>query len=303
MELKRTSSSIGTPGAELEIDAALVHSLLQDQHPELMHLSIHHVDSGWDNEMFRLGDQLAVRLPRRQVAAALIENEQTWLPQLAKHLPIPVPTPYRLGKPAHNYPWRWSVLPWLTGVSADLAEPHADQKTLFATFLRALHAPAPHNAPTNPVRGVPLHQRAASVEERLERLQHKTNLITPQVKAAWRMALNAPIDVQAKWLHGDLHTRNILVESGAITAILDWGDITSGDIATDLASIWMLFSDRAVRQQAIAEYANASDATLQRAKGWAILFGAYLLDTGLVDNPRNADIGERTLRRVSEDAE
>jgi aminoglycoside phosphotransferase (APT) family kinase protein len=275
--------------------------LLEDQHPDLAHLPVRLVDAGWDNAMFRLGDQLSVRLPRRKVAATLIEHEQTWLPRLANQLPIPVPTPYRIGKPAQGYPWRWSVLPWLPGVAADQQEPHANQATLFASFLRSLHVPAPFNAPPNAARGVPLNQRAASAEERIQRLETKTNLITQKIKNTWNRALNAPVDVQAKWLHGDLHTRNILVENGVITGIIDWGDITSGDIATDLASIWMLFSDQNARQQAIAEYVNVSEATLQRAKGWAILFGVVLLDTGLIDNSRHAVMGAETLRRVSQD--
>lgn len=295
------SSSIGTPVSEIDLDTTLVYSLLSDQHPDLTHLPIHLVDAGWDNVMFRLGDHLSVRLPRRKAAATLIENEQTWLPLLAPQLTIPVPTPYRIGKPAQSYPWGWSVLPWLAGIAADQEEPHANQVKLFASFLRSLHVPAPFNAPLNAVRGVPLNQRAASVEERMQRLQTKTNLITQKLRDTWNMALNTPVDVEAKWLHGDLHPRNILVENGVITGIIDWGDITSGDIATDLASIWMLFSERNARQQAFAEYQNVSEATLQRALGWAILFGVMLLDTGLVDHPRHAVMGERILRRVSED--
>ncbi len=295
------SSSIGTPVSELQIDRTLVYNLLADQHPDLMNLPIDLVDAGWDNVMFRLGDKLSVRLPRRKAAAILIENEQTWLPLLADRLSIPVPTPCRLGKPALDYPWRWSVLPWLPGMSADRHQPHANQARPFASFLRLLHMPAPFNAPQNAVRGVPLILRAASVEERMQRLETKTNLITQKIRNTWNVALNAPVDTEATWLHGDLHPRNILVENGAIAGIIDWGDMTSGDIATDLASIWMLFCDRNARQQAIAEYANVSDATLQRAKGWAILFGVVLLETGLVDHPRHAVMGERTLRRVSED--
>jgi aminoglycoside phosphotransferase (APT) family kinase protein len=301
MESEGKSSSIGTPVSDIEIDAALVYRLLEEQHPDFAHLPIRLVDAGWDNAMFRLGDQWSVRLPRRKAAATLIENEQTWLPLLAAQLPLPVPTPYRLGKPAQGYPWRWSVLPWLAGVAADQEEPHANQAKPFASFLRSLHGPAPFNAPLNSVRGVPLNQRAAFVEERMHRLEMKTNLISQKIKNTWHLALNAPIDVQATWLHGDLHPRNVLVENGAIVGIIDWGDITSGDRATDLASIWMLFADRKARQQVIAEYADVSDATLQRAKGWAIFFGVVLLDTGLMDNPRNAVIGARTLGRVSED--
>lgn len=291
----------GTPVSEIEIDATLVYNLLADQHPDLMHLPIHLVDAGWDNAMFRLGDQFSVRLPRRKAAATLIENEQTWLPLIANKLTVPVPTPYRIGKPALGYPWRWSVLPWLDGITADQEEPHANQAKPFASFLRSLHIPAPFNAPSNPVRGVPLSLRAVNVEERMQRLEIKTNLITQKIRDTWNIALNTPVDVEAKWLHGDLHARNVLVKNGAIAGIIDWGDMTSGDIATDLASIWMLFCDRHTRQQAIAEYANISDATLKRAKGWAVLFGVLLLDTGIVDHPRHAVMGERILRRVSED--
>ncbi|WP_416673546.1 aminoglycoside phosphotransferase family protein [Egbenema bharatensis] len=297
MSSEQIASAIGTPTSEIEINAALVHSLLAAQHPDLAHLPLHPVDAGWDNAIFRLGDQLSVRLPRRKVAAPLIEHEQTWLPQLP-NLPIPIPIPDRQGNPGQDYPWKWSILPWLAGVTADQQEPHPDQAQQFAAFLRSLHVPAPRNAPSNPFRGVPLHQRASAVEERIQRLEQKTNLITPAIKRTWKHALDAAMDVKATWIHGDLHPCNVLVDNGVITGVIDWGDITAGDCATDLAAIWMLFSDSKVRQQVTVEY-NASEATLQRARGWAILFGVVLLDTGLVDNPRYAAIGERTLQRIS----
>ncbi|HEU5097552.1 MAG TPA: phosphotransferase [Roseiflexaceae bacterium] len=107
---------IGTPVAEVEIDGAFIAGLLADQHPDLVHLPLREIDAGWDNAMFRLGDHLAVRLPRRAIAAPLIEHEQAWLPGLASQLTLPVPAPYRIGLPARGYPWRWSVLPWLDGL-------------------------------------------------------------------------------------------------------------------------------------------------------------------------------------------
>ncbi len=290
------AGSIGTPRTELEIDAALVKALLAGQHPDLAQLPIQRMEAGWDNAMFRLGNNLSVRLPCRKAAADLIKNEQTWLPLLADQLTLPIPTPYRIGQAAHGYPWQWSVLPWLKGVAADQQEPDENQANPLAKFLRSLHTAAPPNAPVNEFRGF-LPHRAAAVEERMKRLESKTNLITPAIKHLWNQALNAPDDVPAKWLHGDLHARNVLVENGALTGIIDWGDITSGDIATDLASIWMLFSKPEARQQALTEY-NMSEATLQRARGWAIFFGVMLLDTGLIDNHRHAVMGERTLQRV-----
>jgi aminoglycoside phosphotransferase (APT) family kinase protein len=303
MQLPGKPSWLGTPISEVEINISLVIELLQEQHPDLAQLPIHLVDAGWDNAMFRLGEELSIRLPRRQIAATLIENEQTWLPKIAPRLPIPVPNPYRIGQPGGNYPWPWSILRWLNGVAADQQEPHPEQAKNFALFLRTLHLPAPCDAPKNPFRGVPLQERVVMFSERMQRLETKTNLITPEIKNIWNQALNAPIDVTAKLLHGDLHPRNILVENGVITGIIDWGDITSGDIANDLAAIWMLFSQRNARQQVIAEYGEISQATLLRAKGWAVFFGVVLLDTGLIDNPRNAAIGESVFRHLLEDEE
>lgn len=294
---------IGTPAAEIAIDTTLVAGLLAEQHPDLAHLPLREVDAGWDNALFRLGDQLAVRLPRRTVAAPLIVHEQRWLPCLADWLTLPIPAPLRVGTPALGYPWHWSVVPWLTGLAADQHEPDAAQAQPFAAFLRSLHVQAPADAPANPFRGVPLQQRAALTEARMQRLASTTSLITPQIRGTWQTALNTPLDLPPAWLHGDLHPRNVLVERGAITSIIDWGDITAGDPATDLAAIWMLFAHADARQQALAAYGDLSDATIQRARGWAVLFGVMLLDSGLIDNPRNAMIGVRTLQRIAEPSE
>jgi aminoglycoside phosphotransferase (APT) family kinase protein len=301
MDAGQAAPPLGTPAAEFAIDAALVAGLLADQHPDLADLPLRVVDAGWDNALFRLGDRLAVRLPRRAVSAPLIANEQIWLPRLAAQLSLPVPAPYRKGEPGRGYPWGWSVVPWLAGTPADQDQPPASQAVPFAAFLRSLHVEAPADAPINTVRGGPLAQRAATVEARLRRLA-AAGMIAQEIWQIWRSALSAPLDVAPTWLHGDLHSRNVLVEGGAISGIIDWGDITSGDRATDLASIWMLFAEPRARHDALAAYADLSEATLQRARGWAVLFGAMLLDSGLHDNPRNAAIGERTLRRVAEEA-
>ena len=212
-----------------------------------------------------------------------------------------MPTPYRLGQPTANYPWCWSILPWFSGVTAEEVPLNPNQAIKFGSFLRSLHLPAPPDAPLNPFRGVPLQHRAVDIEARIRRLKSTTNLFTSQIENIWYAALNTPIDISARWLHGDLHPGNIVVKNGEICGIIDWGDLTSGDVATDLASIWMLFSERDVRQRAIAEYSHISNSTLLRAKGWAIYFGIILLDVGLCDRSPKAAIGERTLGCVAED--
>jgi aminoglycoside phosphotransferase (APT) family kinase protein len=296
----QNATSPGTPAAEVDIDAALVRALLASQHPDLADLNIEPVDAGWDNAMFRLGEELSVRLPRRGIAAALIEHEQRWLPTLAPHLPLPAPAPVRMGRPGEGYPWSWSVLPWLAGGPADLDEPGDDQGEVLGGFLKALHErPLPPDAPSNPVRGVPLAQRRPAIEDRMQRVAERGDVITPVVRQTWAKALAAPLDTRPVWLHGDLHAKNVLTLEGRISAVVDWGDMCGGDRATDLASIWVLLASPSSRERAMAAYGGMSESTWLRARGWAASFGVVALDAGRVDDPRLAAIGERTLMRLS----
>ncbi len=92
------------PAAEVAVDDGLVRRLLDEQHPDLAGLRLRLLANGWDNVVYRLGGELCVRLPRRQVAAVLVEHEQRWLPQLAPRLSLPIPAPLRVGAPADGYP-------------------------------------------------------------------------------------------------------------------------------------------------------------------------------------------------------
>ena len=296
-----TRSHPSTPAADVDVDAALVRRLLVAQHPDLADLPIQPFNAGWDNAMFRLGTELAVRLPRRSVAAPLLAHEQRWLPALSTRLPIAIGAPVRIGRPGEGYPWHWSVVPWIRGTAADVTPPDDDQAEALALFLHCLHIEPPPDAPRSRVRGVPLAHRAAVVEDRLRRLESRTSIVTGSVWKAWRHALEAPWEGDATWIHGDLHARNVLVDDGSISGVIDWGDIASGDKATDLAAIWMLLPGAASRRRAMEAYPDGSEKLWARARGWAVSFGALLLDTGLEDHPRHARMGEATLRRVVEE--
>ncbi|MDE0036708.1 MAG: aminoglycoside phosphotransferase family protein [Gammaproteobacteria bacterium] len=294
-----SDNPVGTPPAEVHIDTELVRSLLQAQFPQYASHPIQPMGSGWDNVMMRLGADLLVRLPRRAVAAVLIEEEQRWLPELSARLPIDVPVPIHKGRPSKDYPWPWSIVRWLPGDGADRSPPEPDEGRRLASFLSCLHQAAPAGARANPVRGVPLATRAEQVGERMERLARTTDAITPALRAAWRDALAASSRTERLWLHGDLHPLNILVSRGRITGVIDWGDLTAGDMATDLAAFWMLF-DSPTRERALTAYGPVDDPMRARAMGWAILLGVMLLDTGLVDHPRHAAVGAAILRRLTQ---
>ena len=289
-----------TPAAEVRITESTVQRLLAAQHPDLAALPIRDAGGGWDNAMFRLGNELAARLPRRSLAVRLFEHEQRWLPVLADRLPLPVPVPLRAGEPGEGYPWRWSVVPWLPGRVAEHDPPDREQWPTWVRFLAALHVPAPADAPVNPARGVPLARRAAGLEPRLALVERATSVVTSVVRRAWHEGLAAELDVLPTWIHGDLHARNVLVEHGTIRGVIDWGDVTAGDRATDLASLWTVLPDLRARTAAMEALGSVSPATWARARAWAVLFGVILLDVGMVDDPGFVRMGERTLRAIDE---
>jgi aminoglycoside phosphotransferase (APT) family kinase protein len=287
--------SAATPAAEVKVDDELLRRLLREQHPDLADATIALVDEGWDNVTLRVGEALAARLPRRALAVPLIENEQRWLPVLAPRLPLAAPEPVRLGAPSPLFPWPWSLVRWIEGQTADRAPPGPHQGPALAGFFKALHQPAPVEAPSNPFRGVPLAERRASVEARLQRLRQDHALPLH----LWDRALSSPIDAAPVWLHGDPHARNVLTREGRLVAFIDWGDMCAGDPANDLAALWMLLPGRSAREAALDAY-GPSAATAERARGWAFLFATLLLDSGLVDHPRHALMGKATFDRLQD---
>lgn len=147
------------PAPDIQTSIPLVRDLIHAQQPSFAHLPLTEGDCGWDNDIYRLGDDLAVRLPRRASAVTLLENEQRWLPLLQPRLPVRVPAPVAVGKPQGAFPWKWSITPWFEGQTLDQSPLDPDQVEVLASFLQALHAPAPPDAPFNPWRSVPLTQR------------------------------------------------------------------------------------------------------------------------------------------------
>ena len=286
--------TIGTkPAADLMPDPSLVQALLQEQHPDLAHLLPVKVAEGWDNVLFRLGDELAVRLPRRAASATLIEHEQRWLPQLSLRLPVPVPVTVRVGVSGPLFGWSWSVVPWLPGQSL-LHAISPDPVTTGAVlegFLRALHQPAPVDAPGNPWRGVPLEARTAALHTHLQQLDGVVDRTA--VLSLWDRALSAPPwPGPPLWLHGDLHPGNLLVSDGRLSGVIDFGDLTSGDPATDLSLLWML--PRSMRWTFEAWADEQPDALRIRARGWALALGlAYLAQSP--DDAPMAALGQRTI--------
>lgn len=287
------------PAEEIAVDEVLVRRLLTERHPDLADATITHVDSGWDNTTWRLGTKLAARIPRRQAAVPLIENEQRWLPIVSRDLTVAVPEHVRIGTPTSFFPWPWSVVRWLPGVTADVEPLAATGGGPLGETLATLHQPAPTSAPTNPYRGIPLRRRHDFFSERLAGVRAHPDLVPGIVvdglADAWASGLAAPESARTVWIHGDLHPRNVLVAGGRLVGLIDWGDLTAGDAATDLAAAWTLLSSVDARR-AFWSAIPSTDGLVDRSRAWAALFGLALFTSG---ERRHAPIGHRIMARVA----
>jgi aminoglycoside phosphotransferase (APT) family kinase protein len=270
------------PAPDLHVDEELAARLVAAQHPDLAG-PVRLVANGWDNAMFRLGEAYAIRMPRRTAAVELILNEQRWLPVLASRLPVAIPAPVRVGSPAPElgYDVPWSIVPWMDGVNATAfdAPARGPAAAALAEFVAALGVPAPPDAPPNPYRGVPLAHRDDAVRARLAsgRVPDAARLVD-----VWERALAASVWAGPRlWLHGDLHPTNlVLTPSGSLAAVVDFGDVTAGDPATDLATAWLTF-DASARQIFHAEIERrraTDDATWDRARGWALVIASAVVE-------------------------
>ncbi len=286
------------PPAEVEVDAWLVKQLIAGQFPQWSALPLRGVPSiGWDNFLFRLGRDLVVRIPRRQVGADLIAVEHRWLPLLAPRLALPTPVPLGRGLPAEGYPWEWSVCPWLPGRSAAVAATIRPREVAgpLAAFLRAMHTEAPADAPEHPFgRGRPLATRDEETRRRIAECPESFD--RGQLLEAWERALAAPgWDGPDLLLHGDLHPANMLVMRGRLSAVLDFGDLCRGDPAVDLMSVWMLLP--AVVRPELREGAGVDADTWDRGRGWALALGLAMLERSS-DNEVIRSVGLRAVAEV-----
>jgi aminoglycoside phosphotransferase (APT) family kinase protein len=270
--------------AEVDIDAALVERLVGDQFPALRATLRPLPSTGTVNEIYRLGDERYVRLPRIDDRDLLKEWE--WLPRLAPRLPLKVPTPVALGEPGHGYPYRWAIYEWIEGVPYDDGVDEEQAARDLAAFVRALRA--------LPVEGAPPAGRAPLAE--LD-LITRGAIESPAVLAAWEEALRAPEwDGTPTWIHSDLLRTNVLVRDSRIAAVIDFGAVGAGDPATDLIAAWAVFgpAGRAVYRAEL----GVDDGTWARGRGIALHQAAMIIPYYAETNPSFATLARRTIDQI-----
>jgi aminoglycoside phosphotransferase (APT) family kinase protein len=250
---------------ELELDEDIVRRLLAEQFPKWSELSLRRVQpDGTVNAIFRLGDELAVRLPRRQGPTEPGSTEFEWLPKLAPRLPVEIPVPVAQGRPGGSYPWFWEIHTWVEGENLAVEEVDAIQTARdLAALVGALQRIDTAGAP--PGRGIPLAERAEQMTWWFDRFEGD-----PRARMEWEriVASAPPWDGPPVWHHGDLDVRNWLVRDGRISGVIDWGAMGIGDPACDVMVAWKLHSAEA--RDAFRDALPIDDATWERARGWVL---------------------------------
>jgi aminoglycoside phosphotransferase (APT) family kinase protein len=295
-----------------DISEDLIRDLLREQHPDLADRPLKLGALGWDNQVWRLGEDLAVRMPwATQDADALLRKEYAWLPRFAPRLPLPIPVPQRLGEPSERFPRAWLVTTWVAGEPADRAPATrgAEAADTLAAFLTALHHTAPEGAPGGRDRGGPLAGTAESFAHGLASAVDLGLIRNPDaVRAVWGDAAAAPEWAGPRlWLHGDLHPANVVTTNGTFSGVIDFGDLFAGDPACDLAAAWVLLPDGATDRFHQAYQPTPDTATLRRARGWAVLralAALHIADAGVHGRPGGKPTwgppAHAALRRLTE---
>lgn len=279
---------------EVETSPELLSSLLRDQFPHWAQLSITLVDSyGTDHDIYRLGPDLSVRMPRIGWAMQQADLEAAWLPRLAPRLPLAVPEPVATGEPGHDYPFRWAVHRWLPGTDANDSIEDLDRAALdLAEFVHALQMVDTAGAPHRPrgAKGGPLRHLDDAVRERVQELPATYD--EAAVLRTWDAAIQADAwDGPPVWVHCDLLPGNLLVEHGRLSAVIDWGSLAVGDPAADLIPAWNTF--RGPSGRTYLDALGADEATIERARGWVVAGAVFAIPYYLESNP--AIVGQSAL--------
>jgi aminoglycoside phosphotransferase (APT) family kinase protein len=291
---------------EIAVSADVVRELINAQFPRWRDLPVRRISSaGTVNAIFRIGDELAARLPLQpdnpDEVLATLEREALAATELAKHARIPTPRPIAIGTPGSGYPLPWSVQTWLPGTVATGADPgeSAAVAAELADFIGGLR-----RADTQGARfiGTGRGGDLGSHDEWMETCFRRSEglLDVPHLRAVWREWRDLPRVAPDVMSHGDLIPGNVLVAAGRLAGILDVGGFGPADPALDLIAGWHLLEDgpRAVFRDRL----GSDDLEWARSKAWAFeqSMGAiwYYVDS----NPTMSLMGRRTLKRVLEDS-
>ncbi|MEO8528904.1 MAG: aminoglycoside phosphotransferase family protein [Pseudolysinimonas sp.] len=278
----------------VDIDVSLVQRLLASQFPAWASITVRPVlPGGVDNRTFRIGDDLAVRLPSHPGYESQVAKEATWLPTIAPHLPVPIPVVVATGVPGSGFPSPWSIRRWIDGEVAHHAGvaasvPFARDLAAVLRALRSVDATGgPEAGPETWYRGAPLEHYDEESRRALAVLGAR---IPSGAEHIWERALVSTWRGPAVWFHGDVASGNLLVHRGRLAALIDFGVCGVGDPACDVALAWTFLRGRA--RAAFLDDLHLDADTVDRGRGWAMWRVLWSLEADFNDVLATATLRE-----------
>ncbi|MET9270956.1 aminoglycoside phosphotransferase family protein [Kribbella sp. NPDC003557] len=291
---------------QLDVTVELVARLVEEQFPQWSGLAIRAVPShGTVNAVFRIGDELAARLPIQPGDAAAVRQELEDEAEAARRLhamsPYPTPEPVAIGAPAAGYPLPWAVQTWVDGTiayDADVAGSAAFAEDL-ARFVLALRAqPTEGRVFTGPWRGGVLTSQDEWVAECLERSRGMIDV--DNLTRMWADLRTTPRTEPDAWTHRDLMPGNLLAKDGRLAGVIDVGMFTVSDPAMDLQPAWNLLDPTA--RAAFRTALGSDDAEWRRGMGWSFAQAVGCLWYYVETNPVMSRTAHHTLTALLEAA-
>ena len=272
--------------AEVRVDEALARELVAAQFPPLPERSLEFLGEGWDYAAFRVDGIWVFRFPRRQIGISGTEREIVTLPALAPLLPVAIPNPTHVGRPTEDFPWPFYGAPFLPGAEPDSSLSDGEREALarpLARFLKALHAPATiavvgDGLPVDPMGRADMAVRAPRARETIAAI---SDLWQPpaELEEVFERALGLEAPEPTAVCHGDLHFRQLLIDGGELSGVVDWVDLYRGDPAVDLSLEYGFLSPPA-RAIFLEEYGAVGESSLLRARVLALNLMAILARYG-----------------------
>ncbi|WP_062518490.1 phosphotransferase [Demequina gelatinilytica] len=282
----------GPPPAHPAISPELARALVDRQLPGLAHLEIGERFDGWDMVVYRLGEDLSLRLPRVESAVGSLARETHLLGTVGAAWDFPHPRIVESGVGQDGYPWPWALVSWLPGRAADATPLDASSGTALGLAFAQIHSPAGPDAWFNPEQSITLCERAENLEWALRQLASAEGpggerLDLGAVTDVWAEALDAPAPGEVVWSHADPHGSNLLGVDGAFAGIIDWGKMAGCERAVDLSFLYTALPAAGV-DDAVAAYRDATgceDPGLEaRMRGIAV---AKCASWAVLDRPAN----------------
>ena len=293
------------PPRHASITADAARALVAAQAPEFAELELGAHSEGWDCAMYRLGDSLAVRLPRTASAVRFLLAETKWVPVLGADWDFPFPHFPFVGEPGEGYPWPWAIVSWLPGEMAVDVPLLASEGAVLGRALAQVHVLAPTEAPINAEQSIPLADREEKTLRRVELLSRRggpdgERLDGDAALAVWTAAsaLADPPREEWVWSHADLHGGNVLSHAGRFGGIADWGSMAACDPAVDLGFAYSLMPGAGVTAM-LATYGQLTgrvdDALVARARAIGL---AKCVGIAMVERPVTRAMGWRGLEAL-----